>query len=513
MSRTRESNKNTDYKAILTKYDCQKAARAASKGRQKELGLPGEQEAARLEFEGRKKLARQKTKSGAAYAVYRSPQHPYILSPSGSDFEPNSNEDDSDGDSDDEDIELEDEEFDTALELKRKSKNTKEKKEKKKGDAKRDKIRMQREAIAVMEADDSMDVPTEPPAKKKRSKSDRRNRAPSTASVSSRTSSLINTSNVDTDGVTDGSGEEDQGVAVKEGGLVGDDEDDDEVERPMQAADRPLKAEDITKIEPVENALKPFRKASRSNRARTIIIDHVGARPPWSELEDPVLETETVYHVHQKYDLFILIKALARNHVLAIAWKNRFASAAVKALDAEFKLRGLETKQDRRNWVLLLLDKGDPYDRDSKKVFFIWKGIDALDWNGEDPAPKVRWVILQSTYPQDVRRASGTRCGWNSELQRRITCPSIVTTGRGADDGDPSGPSCTRHPKDTAWWKELYAAAKQYIGRKDSHSKVRRGFASEPPSGPHIEEESDDEVIVDVKYDVPAARMSAEDGT
>ncbi|KAJ3531017.1 hypothetical protein NMY22_g8328 [Coprinellus aureogranulatus] len=63
--------------------------------------------------------------------------------------------------------------------------------------------------------------------------------------------------------------------------------------------------------------------------------------------------------------------------------------------------------------------------------------------------------------------------------------------------------------KDTAWWKEFYAAAKQYVGRKDSDSKVRR--ASEPPSGPHIEEESDDEVIVDVKYDAPAARMSVDD--
>ena len=53
------------------------------------------------------------------------------------------------------------------------------------------------------------------------------------------------------------------------------------------------------------------------------------------------------------------------------AWLHKFATAAEKALSAEFEHQGLTTTEERADLVKFLL--GDPEDMSSKHRPFLWK--------------------------------------------------------------------------------------------------------------------------------------------
>ncbi|RXW11819.1 hypothetical protein EST38_g14036 [Candolleomyces aberdarensis] len=92
----------------------------------------------------------------------------------------------------------------------------------------------------------------------------------------------------------------------------------------------------------------------------------------------------TMYRGRDSYELFLMVKALTRNQVLATKRKNRFAAASIEAVTAEWDRRDLDTIEEKKEWVERMLGP-EPTNRQSKKRPFLWQATDSEEWNGEDP--------------------------------------------------------------------------------------------------------------------------------
>lgn len=86
--------------------------------------------------------------------------------------------------------------------------------------------------------------------------------------------------------------------------------------------------------------------------------------------------------------------------MLATEWKNRFATAGVDAVTAEWDRRNLNTIEERKEWVERMLGP-EPTNRQSKKRPFLWKATDSEEWKGEDPNSAGVRVDPPSSYVSD----------------------------------------------------------------------------------------------------------------
>ncbi|GLB37951.1 hypothetical protein LshimejAT787_0410020 [Lyophyllum shimeji] len=184
-------------------------------------------------------------------------------------------------------------------------------------------------------------------------------------------------------GSVDEAQDEDASPAFQFGGIPSGDEED--VER--KAAHQNIRFRSIAKIrqkKPGERYrhkdLPPETAERFSKLVLPMACDSVAALPPWESPTDEELadlwnlvfkDTHPVTVDLRAGSLFLVIKPLIKHGISQ--WLTKFAKAGVKALEAEYKRRGLATTAEQAELVASLL--GDAEDIESKKRPFLWDSV------------------------------------------------------------------------------------------------------------------------------------------
>ncbi|KAJ3506183.1 hypothetical protein NMY22_g17334 [Coprinellus aureogranulatus] len=332
---------------------------------------------------------------------------------SSDDFKPEGEQEDSESDSE---VELEADETDMALERRRK---------KKKESVVKPGVELRQQISKKRDGNNVPDTPT--PAPRKRLDKNKSNEGfdglKSNYSKSKIAQLLPKAQQTSKKAKLADRDSEDDGPRRQYGGLVDDDE-DDSVEHDALKKNRRATSKSIAKTIDHPESSKYVKKTKgrsststdssetspKGNRAlvkalpkrgqeiwpllKALVINELARKEPWEDVEDEFLadtwnelvddENLEVEATDTKAPLFAHVRKLIRGQVVPTEWRFKLAEAAVLAVEAEIKRRGLETAEEIKTFVLRLLGKKPRVRTDADKPF-IYAATDSLDWAGEDP--------------------------------------------------------------------------------------------------------------------------------